>query len=119
MAATVCLLLAGGLGDLTEPAVAVLEVVPSGLDVLLAPVQGAKTQVHADRRGSIEARRMGKHDPQKVTVAVQIVVRGMPGEQACLADFVQRQHGNRDITLLSRPRRLRTSATKGDLAKAV
>jgi hypothetical protein len=47
------------------------------------------------------------------------VVRGMPGEQACLAGFVQGQHGNRDVTLLSRPRGQRTSATKGDFAKAV
>jgi hypothetical protein len=104
MAATVRCLLADGLGDLTKPAVAALQVVPSGLDVLLAPVQSAETKVHAHGRGPIDAWRMGKHDPKKVTTAVQIVVRGMPGEQTCLADFVQRQHGNRGVTLLSRPR---------------
>jgi hypothetical protein len=34
------------------------------------------------------------------------VVHGMPGEMACLADLVERQHGSRDVILLGRPRRL-------------
>ena len=119
MAATVRFLLAARLGALTEPALAALQMMPTGLDVLLAAVQGAETQVHGHGRRPIATRQVGEDNPKKAAIAVQVVMRGMPGEQACLADFVQRQHGNRDVTLLSRPRRRRTSATKGDLAKAV
>lgn len=102
MAATVWLLLADGPCDRTEPAAAAFEVVPAGLDVLLAAVQGTGAQVHGDTRRRIGCR-IEEHHSQKTTVAVQIVVRGMPSKQACLADLVQRQRGSRGATLLGRP----------------
>ena len=118
MAATVRFLLAARLGALTEPALAALQMMPTGLDVLLAAVQGAETQVHGHGRRPIATRQVGEDDPKKAAIAVQVVMRGMPGEQACLADLVQRQDWNRGVTLLSRPRGREEPATKGRLRES-
>jgi hypothetical protein len=89
-----------------EGAVAPLKVTPPILDVLLVSVKGTEAQVHGDAGGRVLAWGEGKDDPQKTSFGEQIVVRGMPGEMACLAHLVERQHGSRGVTLLRRPRGL-------------
>ena len=107
LATTVGLLLAGALCALAEAAVAILEVEPAGLDVLLAATQGTGAQVHGD---GVRSRlwRIEEDHPKELVIPEEIVVCGMPGKQACLADLLQRQNGSRGVTLLGRPTDKRT-----------
>jgi hypothetical protein len=119
MAATVGLSLAAGLRVLAEPAVATFEVAPSALDVLLATVQGAGAQVHGDGERRVAAQRREEDHAQKVAIGIEVVVRGMPGKPACLADFLERQYGSRSVTLLDRPRGSTSLQGRGDRRKSV
>lgn len=118
-AATVGCSLDGGLRVLAELAVAALEVAPSALDVLLAAVQGAGMQVHGDGERWVAAQRREEDYAQKVAIGVEVVVCGMPGEPACLADFIERQDGSRSVTLLDRPRGSTSLQGRGDRRKSV
>lgn len=67
---------------------------PTSLDVLFAAAQGTEAERHADGTRRI-ARRIEEDDAQKLVTGVEVVVHGMPSEQACLADLVQCQAGSR------------------------
>jgi hypothetical protein len=79
---------------------------PSVLDVLLVAVKGTGSQIHGDVDSRIATQGREDDDPQEPSFREQIVVRGMSGKTACLADLIERQDGSRGVTLLCRPRRL-------------
>ena len=91
---------------------------PSALDVLLAAVQGAGVQ-DGDGERRVAAQRREEDHAQKVAIGVEVVVRGVPGEPACLADFIERQDGSRSVTLLDRPRGSTSLQGRGDRRKSV
>jgi len=89
-------------------------VAPSALDVLLVAVQDAGMQVHGDGERWVAAQRREEDYAQKVAIGVEVVVCGMPGKPACLADFIERQDGSRSVTLLDRPRGSTSLQGRGD-----